>query len=380
MNESTSAESVPFIDLHAQYLSIREEIDSAVSQVISASAFIGGHFLNAFEEDFRHYCGTTEAVGVSNGTDAVRLALLACGVGPGDEVITVPNTFIATTEAVTMIGAKIKFVDVESTTLNMDPRLLESAVTDRTKAILPVHLYGRPADMDRILAVARKNGLKVVSDAAQAHGAMYRNRGIGTMGDAATFSFYPGKNLGAYGDAGAVVTNDPEIARRVRLLRDHGRTKKYEHELEGFNCRMDGLQGAVLSVKLRHLERWTDLRRKHAARYSSLLEGISSVRTPVEARDCKAVYHIFAIETDRRDEIQHYLRSQRIETGIHYPIPLHLQPAYSYLRLGRGSFPVAERLAERVLSLPIFPEMSDTQIERVSGAIRTAIQTLCKHT
>lgn len=375
MNKPSAADGIPFLDLQAQYQSIREEIDSAISQVISASAFIGGPFLNAFEEDFRRYCGTAEAVGVSNGTDAVRLALLACGVGPGDEVITVPNTFIATTEAVTMIGAKIKFVDVESTTLNMDPRQLERAVTNRTKAILPVHLYGRPADMDPILAVARKRDLKVVSDAAQAHGAMYRSRGIGTMGDAATFSFYPGKNLGAYGDAGAVVTNDPEIARRVRLLRDHGRTRKYEHELEGFNCRMDGLQGAILSVKLRHLERWTDLRRRHAARYSSLLQGIASLRTPLEASDSKAVYHIYAIETERRDEIQHFLRSQHIETGIHYPIPLHLQPAYSYLRLGRGSFPVAESLAERMLSLPIFPEMTDSQITRVANAVRAAIQT-----
>ncbi|MEK7234397.1 MAG: DegT/DnrJ/EryC1/StrS family aminotransferase [Elusimicrobiota bacterium] len=365
---------VPYLDLKAQYSAIRPEIDKVVSKVIVDSAFIGGPFLKAFEEEFCQYCGTAMAVGVSNGTDAVRLALLACGVGPGDEVITVPNTFIATSEAITMTGAKVKFVDIDPQSRNMDVRLLEAALTPKTKALLPVHLYGRPADMNPILEIAKAKGLRVVSDGAQAHGARYRDRGIGQYGDATTFSFYPGKNLGAYGDAGAVITDDAEIARKIRMLRDHGRTKKYEHEIEGFNCRMDGIQAAVLSVKLRYLDGWTELRQKHAARYCSLLRDIPEIQLPLEDSDTSSVHHIFAIEVDRRDEVQAQLQAGGIETGIHYPIPLHLQPAYSHLKLGRRSFPVAEAMAQRALSLPMFPELTNAQIDRVAEAVRSSVR------
>lgn len=364
---------IPFVDLSAQYSSIKHEIDAAITAVIRDTAFIGGPYLKAFEKDFAAYCGTRYAVGVSSGTDALRLALLACGVEPGDEVITVPNTFIATTEAISMIGAKVRFVDVETASMNMDSDRLESIITPHTRAIIPVHLYGCPADMDRILQIARKRHIKIVGDAAQAHGAIYKRRGIGTLGDAVCFSFYPGKNLGAYGDAGAVVTDDPGIAKKVSMLRDHGRSKKYEHDIGGFNCRMDGIQAAILSVKLRHLDDWTEKRRKHADAYSRLLSNMPGVKTPKDVENVRAVYHLYVVRVNNRSELQKHLKEKEIETGIHYPIPLHRQPAYAYMKLPEGSFPIVEENARQILSLPMYPELTEQQIGFVGKEIQAAV-------
>lgn len=362
--------AIPFVDLQAQYQSIREEMDAAVRSVIEETAFIGGPRLQAFEKAFASYCGVAHAVGVSNGTDAIRLALLGCGIGPGDEVITVPNTFIGTTEAITMTGAQIRFVDVDPASLNMDPSLLEKAVTGKTKAVVPVHLYGRPADMGPILDIAKKHGLKVVGDAAQAHGSEYKGKKIASLGDAVAFSFYPGKNLGAYGDAGAVATNDPEIARKVAALRDHGRAQKYEHDMEGFNCRMDALQAAVLNVKLRHIGRWTELRRRNAALYREHLSGIPGLTLPAEDGNAAPVHHLYVVQSGDRDGLQKHLQARGISTGIHYPIPLHRQKAYARLNHAEGSFPVTEGAARHILSLPIFPELTEAQIRQVAEQIR----------
>lgn len=360
---------IPFVDLKAQYAAIQKEVDEAIATVIKNAAFIGGPHVKAFEQEYARYCGTRHAVGVSNGTDAIRLALLACGVEPGDEVITVPNTFIATAEAISMVGAKVSFVDVEPSTATMDPEWLEAAITPRTRAVVPVHLYGHAADMDPILAIAREHGLSVIADAAQAHGAMYNGQEIGTLGDAVTFSFYPGKNLGAYGDAGAVVSDDTAIASRVAMLRDHGRTKKHEHELEGFNCRLDGIQAAILSVKLRHLEAWTEQRRRNAVIYTQLLCDVPGLFVQRERAGTKAVYHLYVVRTESRDALQAHLRNEGIATGIHYPIPLHRQPAYGYLGLPEGSFPVAEQHCRQALSLPMYPELSEGQIQVVAAAV-----------
>lgn len=369
MTKPTVAVTLPFLDLAAQYRTIREEIDSAIATVISETAFIGGPHVSRFEKEFAAYCGSAEAVGVSNGTDALRLALLACGVGPGDEVLTVPNTFIATAEAVTMVGARVRFLDIDPDTNALDPKLLEAGCTDRTKAIIPVHLYGKSADLDVIGAFARRRGLKVIGDAAQAHGAVYKGRPISTLADATCFSFYPGKNLGAYGDAGAVVTDDPWVAKSVRMLRDHGRTTKYEHDLEGFNCRMDGLQAAILSVKLRYLKNWTERRQKLAALYTEVLSGVPYLLLPSESADNRSVFHLYVVHTARRKELQAHLQSRGIGCGIHYPIPLHLQRAYAYLKLGVGSFPHAERQCATALSLPLYPEMTEDQIRFVAAEV-----------
>jgi dTDP-4-amino-4,6-dideoxygalactose transaminase len=362
---------IPFVDLSAQYQTIRGEIDAAIRNVLEQAAFIGGPYLKAFEKEFAAYCRTPHAVGVSNGTDAIRLALLGCDIGPGDEVITVPNTFIATTEAISMVGATIRFVDVLPDTGTMDPTLLEKALTPRTKAVIPVHLYGRCADMDPILVIARKHKLKVIADAAQAHGAVYKGRAVAEIGDAGCFSFYPGKNLGAYGDAGAVTTADAEVARKVAALRDHGRTRKYEHDIEGFNCRMDGLQAAILSVKLKFLDRWTEARRRNAALYAELLTDVPGVDIPPpDGNGSRSVYHLYVIRTRNRDQLQKKLEENGVSTGIHYPIPLHLQKAYARLGLGEGRFPVSEDLARCILSLPMYPELNEEQIRYVARQIR----------
>lgn len=364
--------NIPLVDLKAQYNSIRADIDAAIASVIDDTAFVGGRYVKSFEESFAEYCGTKYAIAVSNGTDAIRLALLASGLGPGDEVITVPNTFIATVEAINMIGAEVRFVDVDRDTFNMDPSLLAAALTPRTRALLPVHLYGQPADMNPILRFAEQHGLKVIGDAAQAHGSLYHNSKIGTLGDAVTFSFYPGKNLGAYGDAGAIVTNDQEIAEKAAKLRDHGRSSKYEHDMIGFNCRMDGIQAAILSAKLPYLDSWTALRRKHAALYNNLLAEVGSIRTPTELEEVFAVYHLYVIQTDDRARLQACLKESGIATGIHYPLPLHLQPAYAHLGLGKGSFPVTEAQADSILSLPMYPELAEEHIERAATLIKNA--------
>jgi dTDP-4-amino-4,6-dideoxygalactose transaminase len=364
--------AIPLVDLVAQYASIRESVDDAMRRVVESAQFIQGEDVKLLEKEFAAYCGAAHAVGVSSGTEALYLALLACGIGPGDEVITTPFTFIATAEAISQTGALPVFVDIDPSTLNMDPAELEAAVTEATKAILPVHLYGRPANMDPIMAVARKHGLKVIEDAAQAHGARYNGRRIGSIADIACFSFYPGKNLGAFGDAGMVVSNDESLGERVRLLRDHGRNDKYRHLMVGVNGRLDTLQAAVIRVKLRHLDDWNARRRAIARIYDHLFRNCD-LQVPVVSDDVEPVYHIYALRLDDREKVQGDLKRQGISTGVHYPIPLHLQPAYRGLGYERGDFPESEQAAAQVLSLPMYPELTDEQVERISKAVKTAI-------
>lgn len=364
---------VPFLDLPQQFQNLREEIEPAIHAVLEKCDFVGGQAVRDFENAFADFCGVKYGVAVSNGTDAIFLALAALGVGPGDEVITVPNTFIATAAPITRIGATIKFVDVRPDTMNMDVERLERAITHKTKAILPVHLYGQPADMDAILHIAKQHELLVIEDAAQAHGAMYRRRRTGSMGDAACFSFYPGKNLGAFGDAGAVVTNNEAVAARIRILRDNGRTGKYEHADPGYNHRMDTLQAAVLGVKLKHLVKWNARRREIAAQYHAHFAGNENIRTVAEMQGVECVYHLFVVCVPHRDQVRNKLQQAGIQTGIHYPIPLHLQPAYQHLPYEQGHFPISEELAPQLLSLPIFPEMTDEQVDYVAVNLKKAV-------
>lgn len=360
---------VPFLDLKAQYESIKDEVAVAIQQVLDRTAFAGGPFVAQFEKEFAAFCTTQFAIGVGSGTDALWMALLGLGVGPGDEVVTTPNTFIATAEAISYCGAKPVFVDVDETTYNMDPGLLEAAVTPRTKAVIPVHLFGQMADMDPIMEIARKHKLFVVEDASQAHGAEYKGRLAGSIGDAGCFSFYPGKNLGAYGEAGAVVTNNADLDKTIRMLRDHGQAKKYYHEMIGWNARMDGIQAAVLSVKLKHIHLWTEGRRKNAKRYDELLRNVNGVSVPRVAPHAKHVYHIYAVRVENRDALIASLSRKEIHCGIHYPIPLHLQDAYQALGLGKGSFPVTEKVAQELVSLPMYPELTAEQIRFVAEGL-----------
>jgi len=363
---------VPFLDLKAQYETISSEVTAAIQAVIDSTAFAGGPFVERFEQEFAKFCGCQYAVGVGNGTDALWLALVGLGIGPGDEVITVPNTFIATAEAISLTGARPVFVDVCEDTCNMDPELLEGAITARTKAVIPVHLYGQCADMEPIMAIARRHGLYVIEDACQAHGATYKGRMAGSMGDAGCFSFYPGKNLGAYGEAGAVVTNDPDLAARIRMLRDHGQRQKYYHAEVGWNARMDGIQAAILSVKLRYLPEWNQARRRHAQAYKALLDGADGIKAPTEASYGTCVYHIYCVRTRQRDKVLRYLAANGVNCGIHYPVPIHLQDAYKDLGLGPGSFPIAEGLASQILSLPMYAELTQQQVEFVAEQVRKA--------
>jgi len=360
---------IPLVDLRAQYLDIKHDIDAAVARVFDSGQFVLGDEVAAFEREFADYCGAREGIAVNSGTSALHLALLAAGVGAGDEVITVPFTFVATVAAIGYISARPVFVDIDPATFTMDPDLVARAITRRTKAIVPVHLYGQPADLDPILAIAKRHGLALVEDACQAHGAAYKGRRVGAIGDAGCFSFYPGKNLGAYGEGGLVLTNDPRIAHEVRMLRDWGQERKYHHVVKGFNYRMEGLQGSILRVKLRHLERWTCARQRHAAEYNRLLAG-SEVRTPSEAPDGRHVYHVYAVRTTDRAALQRSMQAHGIATGIHYPVPVHLQPAWSELGYRAGDFPHAERAANEVVSLPLYPELSHTDIELVTATIR----------
>ncbi|NOT44174.1 MAG: DegT/DnrJ/EryC1/StrS family aminotransferase [Acidobacteria bacterium] len=359
---------MPYLDLKAQYRSIQPEIQAAVTRVLESTQYILGPEVAAFEQEFATFCGATECVAANSGTSALHLALLAAGIGPGDEVITVPFTFVATVAAIGYTGARPVFVDVDPVYLTMDPRAIEAVITPKTRALMPVHLYGQPADMEPILAIARRHGLVVIEDAAQAHGAEYNGRRCGSLGDLAGFSFYPGKNLGAYGEGGALVTGDLAAAVTARTLRDWGQEKRYEHRLKGFNYRMDGIQGAILGVKLRYLEEWTEARRHVAARYDALLAG-TSVRTPVARDGCRHVYHVYAVRTPERERLQAHLSAQGIQTGIHYPIPVHLQQAHADLGYGTGDFPHAEAAAREVLSLPIYPEMTEAQIAAVAEAV-----------
>ncbi len=363
---------VPFVDLYAQYHSISEEINVAIKSVINDSAFIGGYYAKRFEEAFAAYCKAKHCVGVGNGTDAIYVALRALEVGPGDEVITVANSFIATSEAITLTGARVVFVDCDPETYNIDVEKVSAAITPRTKAIVPVHLYGWPADMTALQQIAEKHGLFLVEDAAQAHGAEIGGHRVGTFGKLACFSFYPGKNLGAYGDAGAIVTDDEALAVRCRMIANHGRIQKYDHDFEGINSRMDGIQGAILFAKLGHLEEWTEKRRSRAARYNELLQG-SGVITLNVAPEKRHVYHLFVVRVPGRDAIQATLKEAGIATGVHYPIALPSLAAYRYLGHKPEDFPIANRYAGEILSLPMFPEMTDEQVAYVCDVLMRSV-------
>jgi dTDP-4-amino-4,6-dideoxygalactose transaminase len=359
---------VPLSDLRAQYAKIGPQVMAAIAEVVENASFILGPKTAQFEADFARYCGTKHCVGVNSGTSALHVALICAGVGRGDEVITVPMTFIATSWAISYCGAKPVFVDVDPATCTMDPNLLERAITPRTKAILPVHLYGQAADMQAIMDIANRHGIPVVEDCAQAHGASYRGLGVGTFGICGCFSFYPGKNLGAFGEAGAVITNDDAIAARLRALRDHAQRQRYHHSEIGYNYRMDGMQGAVLGVKLHHLERWTEARRTFAQRYLSLLAGLP-LQLPAAMPERRHVWHLFVVRHAQRDHLRSSLESLGIATGLHYPVPLHLQEAYRHLGASEGDYPVAEAIARQCLTLPLFAEMTIQQQNAVVDAL-----------
>jgi len=374
MQTLETATRIPFVDLKAQYDSIKKEIDDVIAKVITQTAFVGGPFVKEFEEAFARYCGVDHCVGVANGTDALFIALKALGVGPGDEVITVANSFVATSEAIKMAGAQVVFCDCDPKTYNIDVTQIEAKITTKTKAIIPVHLYGQPADMDPIIALARKYNLRVVGDAAQAHGALYKGRKVATCADITCYSFYPGKNLGAYGDGGALVTNSAEWANAARMFANHGRTKKYDHDLEGVNSRLDGIQSAVLTVKLRYIEQWTESRRENAYRYNAALKG-SGVLTPEELDDVRAVYHLYIVRipADRREKLQESLKAAGIDTGIHYPIALPYLNAYKYLNHKPTDFPNALKASQEIVSLPMFPELTTEQSDYVVRQIGEAL-------
>ncbi|KRR18673.1 DegT/DnrJ/EryC1/StrS family aminotransferase [Bradyrhizobium retamae] len=355
---------IPFLDLKAQYHQIKPEVDAAILRAVERTQFVLGPEVTAFEKRFATYCDVGHCYAVNSGTSALHLALLAAGVGPGDEVITVSMTFVATTAAVLYSGAKPVFVDVDPVTWTMDPALIEAAITPRTKAILPVHLHGLVSDMDPIMEIARRHGLVVIEDAAQAHGAEYKGRRAGSIGDFGCFSFYPGKNLGAYGEGGAVVTNQPEFGRRIALLRDWGQETKYNHVVAGYNYRMDGVQGAVLNVKMNYIEAWTEGRRSVAEQYDRLLARHSVVR-PHPPAHSRHVYHVYALCLSRRDEVLSAFQEAGIGVGIHYPVPVHMQKAYANLGYRAGDFPITEKLTRQFLSLPIYPELRPEQVNEV---------------
>ena len=365
--------TIPFVDLKTQYRNLKPQIDPAVLAVLERGAFIMGKEHNDFEQAFASYLSVKHCLGVASGTDALELTVRAVGLGAGDEIITVPNTFIATTEAISHTGAAVRWVDVDAHTHNMDPTKIEAAITPRTKALLPVHLYGQPADMGPIMEIARRHGLKVIEDCAQAHGAKYYGQKVGTFGDAACFSFYPGKNLGAYGDGGAVVTNNDEIAEQVRLLRNHGQHEKYVHSIEGYCHRLDNLQAAILRVKLPYLDDWNEHRRRAAAMYDRLLQDAPKIITPFVLPNVEPVYHLYVIQVPERDRVRSALQAEGIETGIHYPIPLHQQPAYAHLGHRSEDFPITAALGPKILSLPMFPEITSAQIEKVVSSLRAVV-------
>jgi len=359
---------ISFVDLKAQYQSIKREIDAAIANVLDSGQFILGEEVASFEKEFSGYCDAAECVALNSGTSALHLALLAAGVRPGDEVVTVPFTFVASVAAILYVGARPVLVDIDPRSFTMDPALVEAAITPRTKAILPVHLYGQSADMDPIMDVARRHGLVVIEDAAQAHGARYKGRTVGSIGDIGCFSFYPTKNLGTYGEGGAVTTSNAEYVRTIRMLRDWGQDQKYHHVLRGYNYRMEGLQGAILRVKLRHLERWNEARRGAANAYNRLLAGCG-VALPIEMPWARHVYHIYTVRTQERDVLQAAFHARGIQTAVHYALPVHMQPAYADLGYFQGSFPQSEEAAKEVLSLPLYPEINDGQIQRVSQVL-----------
>jgi dTDP-4-amino-4,6-dideoxygalactose transaminase len=361
--------TIRFLDLRTQYENHKTEIDAAVQAVMNSCSFAGGPFVEKFEQEFAQFCGCDSAIGVGSGTEAIWLALLALDIGPGDEVITVPNTFIATVEAIHFCGAKPVFVDIDEKTYNMDPDQLKTAITKSTKAIIPVHIFGQMADMDPIMEIAEANGIFVIEDACQAHGAEYKGRKAGTVGKAGCFSFYPGKNLGAFGEAGAVVTNDQHLAKKIKVLRDHGQQKKYHHQKIGWNARMDGIQAAVLSTKLNYLADWNNMRRGHAATYNKLLSQSPDIITPYVSTENTHVYHVYAIRCSDRDSLMADLAEKEIQSGIHYPVPLHLQLACNHLGYKAGQFPVCETCMDQFVSLPMYPELPENQIVYVTETI-----------
>ena len=363
---------VPFVDLYAQYSSIKEDIDDAIKSVITDTAFIGGKYVKEFERNYAEFYGVKHCIGVANGTDAIYIALKMLGIGAGDEVITVANSWISTSETIGQTGATPVFVDIEPNYYSIDVSQIEDKITDKTRAIIPVHLYGHPADMDPILALCKKYDLKLIEDCAQAHFAEYNGKRVGTIGDLATFSFYPGKNLGAYGDAGCIVTNDDVLAEKCRLYANHGALVKHQHQIEGINSRLDGLQAAILNAKLPHILQWTEARRAVAAKYVSLLENVSSIEIPEEAPYAKHVYHLFVIRKEEREELQKSMKENGIGTAIHYPTPLPLLKAYDHLGYKKEDFPVATGYASKILSIPMFPELSDEHMKHVSEIIGKA--------
>ncbi|MBU0599875.1 DegT/DnrJ/EryC1/StrS family aminotransferase [bacterium] len=361
---------VQFVDLKTQYSEIKEEILQAINEVLDNNAYILGKSVASFEEGFANFCQAKYAVALNSGTAALHLALLGYNIGQGDEVITVPNTFIATAEGISHAGARPVFVDINPQTYNMDPDKIEEKITSKTKAIIPVHLYGQPCDMEPIMELAKRYNLVVIEDACQAHGAEDKGQRVGSIGQAAAFSFYPGKNLGAYGEGGMVTTNDAEVATKIRILRDHGSSQKYFHQYIGYNYRMEGIQGAVLGVKLKRLDQWTQRRRQNAEIYHQLLSSCPEVITPKEENSCKHVYHLYVIRVKNRDKLQEYLKENNIETGLHYPLPIHLQKAYQFLGYQEGNFPISETASKEILSLPMHPELTYQQIEKVVNTIK----------
>ena len=361
---------VPFLDLKAQFRVIKNEVESSLQEVMENTAFASGPFVQKFEEEFAEFCGAKYCVAVNSGTSALHLALLSHGINSGDEVITVPNTFIATAWAITYCGAKPVFVDVDPETWLIDPKLIEKEITPKTKAILPVHLYGQPADMDSINEIAKRRGLIVIEDAAQAHGAMYKDKRIGGLGNTTCFSFYPGKNLGAYGEGGSVVTDDEEIANYISMLRDHGQSKKYYHDFVGYNYRMDGFQGAVLSIKLKYLQEWTDKRNEIARSYSDGLKNIDGLQVASVRDKAVSAFHLYVIHTVQRNDLLKYLTEKGISTGLHYPIPIHLQKAYKHLNYNKSDYPITEKNTAECLSLPMYPEMTDEQVSIVISRMK----------
>lgn len=359
---------VPFVDLKSQYKSLSKEINEAVKSVMESSDFILGKEVDLFEKEFAGYCEAKYAVGVDSGTSALELSLRAYDIGEGDEVITVPNTFIATASAIIFTGARPVFVDIDPNTYNIDAGKIEQVITKKTRAIMPVHLYGQPARMDKILKIAEKYKLNVIEDACQAHGALFKEKKTGNLGDIGCFSFYPGKNLGAYGDGGIAVTNDEKIADKIKMLRNYGQKKKYEHEFLGYNKRLDTIQAAILLVKLRNLSIWNKLRRQHAASYNQLLQNLEVV-TPYEEKDVFSVYHLYVIRLKNRNSLREFMGKRNISAGLHYPLPLHLQPALKGLGYKKGDFPVCERYAEEILSLPMYPELKEEQMQQVKEAL-----------
>ncbi len=360
---------IAYLDLPAQMRPIRKEIDAAIGRTLDNCSFCLGPDVANFEKDFAAYCGAQHCVGMNSGTSALHVAMLLLNIKPGDEVISSPMTFVATSWAISYVGAKPVYVDIDDATFNLNPDLVERAITGRTRAILPVHLYGHPANLEPLLAISRKHNIPLVEDAAQAHAAKYRGRVIGTFGVMSCFSFYPGKNLGAYGEGGALVTNDPALASRARALREHGSTQRYYHDEVGYNYRMEGIQGAVLGVKLKHLDEWTRERRRVAHLYHQLLAD-SPLQLPREADYAQSAYHLYVVRHPRRDDLKKHLEANRIGCALHYPLPLHLQKCYASLGHKPGDFPVAEKAARECLSLPIYPELTDAQVHRVADVIK----------